>query len=145
MESALYGIYALVVFVLVRKYRTPWLSMKSFLLNNIIIASRGLRPGSKVCSEHMNDWRHLSLRDLVQREIFPPKNEGFLVPERLIVMFNYHVTSHVTKNWKRRKLANLLCLDKQIGISERGQTYLPFFFWNECTRSLKLKFWIIQD
>ena len=34
----------------------------------------------------------------------------------------------------------LLCLDKQIGISERGQTYLPFYVWNECTRSLKLKF-----
>ena len=31
----------------------------------------------------------------------------------------WHVTGHVTKNWKRRKLgklvANLRCLDKQIG------------------------------
>ena len=26
--------------------------------------SSGLRPGSKACSEHMNDWQHLSLRDL---------------------------------------------------------------------------------
>ena len=45
----------------------------------------------------------------------------------------------------RRKLANLVCLDKEIGISERGQTYLPFYVWNECTRSLQLKFSIIQD
>ena len=28
--------------------------------------SRGLRPGSKVCSEHMNDWQYLSLGDLKQ-------------------------------------------------------------------------------
>ena len=38
----------------------------------------------------------------------------------LALTFNYgHVTFHVTKNWKWRKLgklaANLLCLDKQIG------------------------------
>ena len=29
-------------------------------------------------------------------------------------------------------VANLLCLDKQIDISERGQTYLTFYVWNEC-------------
>ena len=33
--------------------------------------SRGLRPGSKVCSEHMNDWQYLSLGDLEQNEFFP--------------------------------------------------------------------------
>ena len=33
--------------------------------------SRGLRPGSKVCSEHMNDWQFLSLGDLELKEIFP--------------------------------------------------------------------------
>ena len=33
--------------------------------------SRGLRPGSKVCSENMNDWQYLSLGDLEQNEFFP--------------------------------------------------------------------------
>ena len=37
-------------------------------------------------------------------------------------------------------LANLLFVDKQIGISERGQTYLTFYVWNESTGSLKIKF-----
>ena len=37
-------------------------------------------------------------------------------------------------------LAILLFLDKQIGISERGQTYLTFYVWNESTGSLKIKF-----
>ena len=32
--------------------------------------SRGLRPGLKVCSEHMNDWQYLSLGDLEQDEFF---------------------------------------------------------------------------
>ena len=32
--------------------------------------SRGLRPGSKVCSEHMNDWQYLSLGNLEQNEVF---------------------------------------------------------------------------
>ena len=40
---------------------------------------------------------------------------------------------------------NLVCLDKQIGISERGLTYLTFYIWNELTRSFKLRFQIIQD
>ena len=30
--------------------------------------SRGLRPGSKVHSEHLNDWQYLSLGDLEQTE-----------------------------------------------------------------------------
>ena len=30
----------------------------------IVGSSRGLRPGSKVCSEHMNDWHSFSLGDL---------------------------------------------------------------------------------
>ena len=29
---------------------------------------KGLRPGSKVCSEHMDDWQYLSLGDLEQNE-----------------------------------------------------------------------------
>ena len=33
--------------------------------------SRGLRPGSMVFSERMNDWRYLSLRDLEQINFFP--------------------------------------------------------------------------
>ena len=39
--------------------------------NNYLIYSRGLRPGSKVCSEHMNDWQYLSLGDQEQNEFFP--------------------------------------------------------------------------
>ena len=35
--------------------------------------SRGLRPGSMVFSEHMNDWRYLSVRDLEQNEFFSQK------------------------------------------------------------------------
>ena len=34
----------------------------------VIMNSRGLRPCSKVCSEHIIDWQYLSLRDL--EEIF---------------------------------------------------------------------------
>ena len=33
--------------------------------------SRGLWPGSKVCSEHMNDWQYLLLGGLKQHEFFP--------------------------------------------------------------------------
>ena len=39
-----------------------------------MISLRGLRPGSKVCSEHMNDWQYLSLGDLEQNEFFPKVN-----------------------------------------------------------------------
>ena len=43
--------------------------------------SRSLRPGSKECSEHKNDWQYLSLGDLQQNELFPKsKSWGFLVP-----------------------------------------------------------------
>ena len=31
---------------------------------------RGLRPGSKECSEHKNDWQYLSLGDLEPNEFF---------------------------------------------------------------------------
>ena len=53
---------------------------------------KGLRPGPKVCSEHMNDWQYLWLGDLEQNEFSPKVNlEVFL--------FNYgHLTCHVTKN-----------------------------------------------
>ena len=33
--------------------------------------SRGLRLGSKACSENINDWQYLSLGDLEQNEFFP--------------------------------------------------------------------------
>ena len=33
--------------------------------------SRGLRAGSIVLSERLNDWRYLSLTDLEQNEFFP--------------------------------------------------------------------------
>ena len=132
MESALYGIYALVVFVLVRKYRTPWLSMKSFLFNNIIIASRGLRPGSKVCSEHMNDWRHLSLRDLVQREISPPpKMKVFLCLN--VWLWCLIITWQVT--WpKIEKEGNwriyFVWINKLAFLKEDKHTYLSTFGMN---------------
>ena len=32
-------------------------------------------------------------------------------------------------------VANLLCFDEQISISDKGQTYLTFYVWNECTQS----------
>ena len=31
----------------------------------------GVCPGSKVCSEHMNDWQYLSIGGLKQNEFFP--------------------------------------------------------------------------
>ena len=37
-------------------------------LNSLLL--KGLRPGLKVCSEHMNDWQYLSLGDLEQDEFF---------------------------------------------------------------------------
>ena len=43
--------------------------------------SRSLRPGSKVCSEHIDDWQYLSLGDQEQNEGFPKgKSSGFYVP-----------------------------------------------------------------
>ena len=71
--------------------------------------SRGW-PGSKVCSEHMNDWQYLSLGDLEQNEFFPKsKSWRFLVP---FLTFNYgQVTCQVTKNWKWRKLAKWWWID----------------------------------
>ena len=33
--------------------------------------SKGLRPGSKGCSVHMDYWQHLSLGDLEQNEFLP--------------------------------------------------------------------------
>ena len=56
--------------------------------------SRGLRAGSIVLSERMNDWRYLSLRDLKQNEFFPKVNLKVL----LYLNVNYGlVTCHVTK------------------------------------------------
>ena len=53
----------------------------SFLFLCFMGFSRGLRPGSKVCSEHKNDWQYLSLGDLQQNKFFPKsKSLGFLVP-----------------------------------------------------------------
>jgi len=33
--------------------------------------SRGLKPLSTVCLEHMKDWKYLSLKDLEQNEFSP--------------------------------------------------------------------------
>ena len=42
-------------------------------------------------------------------------------------------------------VANLLSLDKKKRHSLGGLTLLTLYFWNECTRSLRLKFQIFQD
>ena len=47
---------------------------KSLLNLRKAYISRGLRPGLKVCSEHINDWQYLSLGDLEQDDFFPKVN-----------------------------------------------------------------------
>ena len=63
----------------------------------------------------MDDWQYLSLEDLEQNEVFPKgKSSAFLVPWRLIM-------SRDQKSKMKEiglLVANLLCSDKQIGISE---------------------------
>ena len=78
--------------------------------------SQEVKAWVKVCSENRNDWQYLSLADLEQNEFFPKsKSWGFVVPQRLI-----KVTWHVTCPKIGEMVANLLCLGKQIDISERG-------------------------
>ena len=92
-----------------------WLSTVKF--------SKGLRPGSKVCSEHMNDWQYLSLGDLESNKmIFFPK-----VNLDVFLCLNVPLWPRDVSRDQKLKMkeigelvANLLCLDKQIGISERG-------------------------
>ena len=64
-----------------------------FLVRNCLyVTSRGLRLGSKECSEHMNDWQYLSPGDLEQNEFFlKSKPWEFFVPWRLI-MVTWNVT-----------------------------------------------------
>ena len=40
-------------------------------LGDSIVYSRGLRSGSKMCSENINKWQYLSLGNLEQNELFP--------------------------------------------------------------------------
>ena len=84
--------------------------------------SRGLKPGSKGCSEHMNDWQYLSLGDLDKMNFFSPK-------ENLEIFLCLNVSlwsSDISRDQKLKMkeiselVANLPCLNKQIGISERG-------------------------
>ena len=68
-------------------------------------------------------------------------------PDYLSRKANY---CHVTKNWKWRKLANwwrnyFVSINKLAFLKDDEHTLLTFYVWNECMRSLKLKFWIIQD
>ena len=43
-----------------------------FIYISVVLSfSEGLRPGSKACSENMNDWQYLSLGDLEQNAFFP--------------------------------------------------------------------------
>ena len=39
-------------------------------------SSRVLRPGSNVCSEHMNDWQYLSQGDLIEGNEFFSKSKS---------------------------------------------------------------------
>ena len=48
-----------------------FLLVNSVIVVKVKIIARGLRPGSKVCSEHMNDWQYLTLGDLEENEVFP--------------------------------------------------------------------------
>ena len=73
-----------------------WLVPGSYYTSGVLVStvksSRSLRPVSKMCSGH-NDWLTISL---ARR----PRSSCALT-------FNYgHMTRHVTKNWKWRKLAN---------------------------------------
>ena len=52
------------------------LNKSQFLVNSVIVVkvkiiSTGLRLWSKVCSEHVNDWQYLTLRDLEENEVLP--------------------------------------------------------------------------
>ena len=83
--------------------------------------SRGLKSGSKVCSEHMNDWQHLWLGDLEQNEFSPKVNLD------VFLCLNVKLWSRDMSRGQKLKMkeigelvANLLCLEKEIGISERG-------------------------
>ena len=75
-----------------------------------------------MCSEHMNDWQYLSLGDLQNNEIFSPK-----VDLEVFLCLNVWLWSRDMSRDQKLKMketgelvANLLCLDKQVSISERG-------------------------
>ena len=65
----------------------------------------------------MSHWQYLSLGELEQIEFSPKVNL------EVSSCLNVFVTCHVTKNEMKEigeLVANLLCLNKQFGISERG-------------------------
>ena len=68
----------------------------------------------------MDYWQYLSLGDLEQNEFLPKsKSWGFLVTQRL-VMITWPTREQKLKMKDIVELvANLLCLDKKMGISER--------------------------
>ena len=75
-----------------------------------------------MCSEHLNDWQYLSLGDLQNNEIFSPK-----VDLEVFLCLNVWLWSRDMSRDQKLKMkeigelvANLLCLDKQVSISERG-------------------------
>ena len=51
------------------KFGTCITNLNNFTL--IFRTTRSLRPGSKVCSDYMNDRQCLTLGDLEQNEFFP--------------------------------------------------------------------------
>ena len=65
----------------------------------------------------MIDWQYLSLGDLEQDEFFPKVN----LEDFLCLNVSFWSRDQKLKMKKIGELvANLLCLDKQISISERG-------------------------
>ena len=64
-----YWLFSLTTFLKSLKYATICVKFGTSWTPKEI--SRVLRPGSKVCSENMNDWQYLSLGDLEQNEFFP--------------------------------------------------------------------------
>ena len=106
-------------------------SMKIVVLGTkliIFVFSRGLRPGTKKCSD-INDCQYLSLGDLEQNEFFSKSNLRF----SCALTFNYgHVTYHVTRKWKWRKLANwwpinFVSMNKLAFLKEDKHTYFSTF------------------
>ena len=76
-----------------------------------------------MCSEHMDDWQYLSLGDLESNKT----NFSAKVNLDVFLYLNVPLWSRDVSRDQKLKMneigewvANLLCLDKQIGISERG-------------------------
>ena len=69
----------------------------------------------------MNDWQYLSLGDLEQNNFFPKVNhEVFFYLNVWIWLRDMSRGQKLKMEEIGELMGNLLCLDKQVGISERG-------------------------